>query len=177
MNRQGFAPVILFIVLGILVMGGVVWYSEFRAHPPTGVSTSSQSINVLASSSTVDKWKVYTNSEFEFEIEYPEAWNATSSPDLFYVQPEPLDFKKGIPSRVSVKTYKMDGRTLQQIIGNAINLANQCQSTSFAGISAYQCDSLVRYFIFAHNGIAYKVIDVMKDDISASILASFKFTY
>lgn len=77
MNRQGFAPVILLLVLGALVVGVTAWYFGVRSQQavvstPQTATTDTATLSVDDQKSSVTStWKSYYNSRYHYSFSYP----------------------------------------------------------------------------------------------------------
>src|SRR5665213_163429 len=93
MNRKGFVPILLAVILAIVVVAGVgIWLfkskSQFTPTQTTsnqaqGVTSTTESLptvlNAVAVSST---WKTYTNAEYGFQFQYPPQLSVTAGPEV-----------------------------------------------------------------------------------------------
>lgn len=90
MNRDGFVPVAIFlIVLGVFVVGGGVWYFSLKNIQPQLTTPESQT--VVTTQSEVANWQIYHNTQYGFEMKYPpslvvtETHDQSSNPNIVYV--------------------------------------------------------------------------------------------
>lgn len=70
MNRKGFAAIIFFIVV-LLIVAGVVGYFAWKKLAEPKPQTSAQSPSVPISSSSTQGWQTYTNQQYGFSVQYP----------------------------------------------------------------------------------------------------------
>lgn len=76
MKQNGFAPIIILILIALAVVG-YFGYKNFWPKPKTSGVTSLVSTPTAAPAATTDptvNWKTYTNTKYNFSIQYPKEW-------------------------------------------------------------------------------------------------------
>ena len=84
-NKSSVALIVILIALGIVLVGGGIWYVSSKSSNIQSSSTSNlpisntttsaaTSTNVSPASNETANWKTYQNEEYGFEIKYPNDW-------------------------------------------------------------------------------------------------------
>lgn len=145
MNRKGFAPLIIVLILGVLIIGSGVWYWKQQSvstspQPQTALSTettaatstsATQPPSIPSSSISTDtsNWKTYRDPSNGFEFHFPSDWKieSTSSSEISLkptLENQPdisvhLSSGPGIPFTCPFSTHEIECKTLQNKEGSS----------------------------------------------------------
>ena len=186
MNQKGFASIILVVIIVVLV--SVAGYFTFvkKSEPiaqqptPTPIQTTTTTKTPVSLTPTPDKistWKTYTNSQYGFEVKYPDTWKvsetaasvnfmlAKNAQDVylsFFVYNEPISEAEAQLPLFSVPGRKIDSRTNVTINGIAwVKLVVEKNSIALLTYS---------------NGKTYAAQYSTFENVSPQVLSTFKFT-
>jgi hypothetical protein len=109
-TKQGFAPLIIILIIAALAIGGGVYYVKKNKTPAVEVNTNTQSTTTVSTPDTSTKannqtnsntdsgWKTYTNSTYGYSFQYPSNWYVNtqySNQDYTPRGPAPYDYVGG----------------------------------------------------------------------------------
>ncbi|MGB0757202.1 MAG: PsbP-related protein [Patescibacteria group bacterium] len=114
MNKKNI--IVIISILGILLIGGSVWYVQKNNQPDNEDHTTQapQEGELIASDIDTSDWQTYRNEEYGFEFMYPEGWGVVLEGESFvnlFVSNDPLDegsFKVKVfnnPEKLSVPDF------------------------------------------------------------------------
>lgn len=84
MKKNGFAPLIIILVIALLGVVGYFGYKNYLVKPQVLTIPSPSPLSVPDQTkvlSQIPGWKIYTNTKYHFSIEYPEDWTFREFPD------------------------------------------------------------------------------------------------
>lgn len=135
------------------------------------IKISRPEIAKAESKPTDSTWRVYQNEHPRFEFQYPSNWYVGVVESGLLISNAPIEEEEG--SRLSILISDLKQEDL-------MGLGDQCEATLFAGVDAYKCTSvkgsvLHQLFIFTRQSQVFEISYAVQDDISASIISTFRF--
>jgi len=94
-TQSGFAPVMLAVILGVLILGGATYFGSRNfprpiAPPIVNVPTPTSVSGAVDNTST---WKTYRNEKYGFELQYPGHWYVNEVDPFGNITSDHVDFR------------------------------------------------------------------------------------
>lgn len=97
-NQKGFANKVLIGVIIVILVVGVYFVLRKKSEP---VIQTNNSATTLITQNETANWKTYTNSQYGFELKYPQTWSVRITPDGFFDLPDDkAETGKGVESLI-----------------------------------------------------------------------------